>query len=222
MTDQRLQKWYHWLTAHISAEIQGMHLHREAWLGVQEILSNNDALPDSYWWEYMGDTYAITQAVAVRRMAEKNKGVISLGRLVREMSEDSARLTQEFFLTRFGPDPTTISWATNFWNEHFAGRVGGHLDPDIPSADFEKITAASASVKSFVDEHFAHRDQSAQPADSAPTLTDVHHALDVMAPIFQKYHGLMTGVPEPTLLPRFDHDWRVVFRQPWIQEKSTG
>jgi hypothetical protein len=48
-----------------------MHLQRDAYRKVSEMLTANaDDLPDSYWWEFMRDTHATTQAVAVRRQAD--------------------------------------------------------------------------------------------------------------------------------------------------------
>jgi hypothetical protein len=70
-----------------------MHLHREAFQRVGSIVRTNGRLPESYFWEYLRDTCAVTQAVAIRRQAEQGPRVCSLGRLLREISEDSNRVT---------------------------------------------------------------------------------------------------------------------------------
>ena len=46
---------------------------------MSKIIEGNRELPDSYWWQFMFDTYAVTQAVAVRRQADLHKDVASLG-----------------------------------------------------------------------------------------------------------------------------------------------
>jgi hypothetical protein len=58
MTDERLYTWYVWLDSHIRPEVYGLHLHRQVWLDTQAMLRANPDLPESYWWEFMGDTYA--------------------------------------------------------------------------------------------------------------------------------------------------------------------
>lgn len=70
-----------------------MHLHREAFQRVGNIVRTNGRLPESYFWEYLRDTCAVTQAVAIRRQAEQGPRVCSLGRLLLEISEDSKRVT---------------------------------------------------------------------------------------------------------------------------------
>ena len=103
VADQRIQKWAGWLEGTIKSNVLTMHLQRAAWRDVSEMLAANArALPDSYWWEFMRDTYATTQAVAVRRQADTMKGVGSLGKLVDEVSEDASRITRDFFLTGSG------------------------------------------------------------------------------------------------------------------------
>lgn len=118
MSDPRIDKRWRWLWHHIAPEIQTLHLQRLVWQEAQQIITSNDRLPGSYWWEYLGDTYAVTQAVALRRQLEQKKGIISLSRLVLEMAQDPRRLSREFFVSRFGTDENKIAWA-----EEFLGRV---------------------------------------------------------------------------------------------------
>lgn len=57
-----------------------MHLHRHTFSEVRGIVESNTDLPDSYFFEYLTDTYATTQAVAVRRQADNTPRVVTLGR----------------------------------------------------------------------------------------------------------------------------------------------
>jgi hypothetical protein len=52
-----------------------MHLQRDAYMKVSRSLSTNETLPESYWREFMFDTYITTQAMAVRRQADIDKRV---------------------------------------------------------------------------------------------------------------------------------------------------
>ena len=61
-----------------------MHLERDAYMKVTSILAANTTLPNSYWWEFMVDTYITTQAMAVRRQADQKRGVASLARIILE------------------------------------------------------------------------------------------------------------------------------------------
>src|SRR4051812_1489464 len=100
-----------------------MYLQRSAWRDVTQLLAANaDALPASYWWEFMRDTYSTTQAVAIRRQADKIKGVATLGRLLQELSESPARVTRDyFFRVRNTYDPHRMTEAARCWVDHYGG-----------------------------------------------------------------------------------------------------
>jgi hypothetical protein len=61
-------------------------------------------LPPSYFWQYLGDTYAATQALAIRRQADLRKDVISLARLLTDLSRDAGYMTRQAFLELWPED----------------------------------------------------------------------------------------------------------------------
>src|SRR3954447_24957129 len=99
MANQRVQKWSNWIDGPIKNNVLSMHLHRHAWREVAGMLEGREEeLPVSYWGEFMLDTYATTQAVAVRRQVEVNDDAASLARVVRELRDDPTRVTRECWL----------------------------------------------------------------------------------------------------------------------------
>ncbi len=89
---------------------------------------------ESYWWEFMRDTYATTQAVAVRRQADTMRGVASLAKLIEEISGDSSRVARNWWLSlgSDGPDDGIgAQFLRDNWDRHFAGTVCAHLDPAL-------------------------------------------------------------------------------------------
>lgn len=197
-----------------------MFLHRYVSREVGKILEDNEAqLPESYWWEFMRDTYATTQAVAVRRQADTHPDVASLGKLIEEIRDDAGRLTRDFWLglwsfedDRFG---LKRAMAEKAWEDHYGGSVGTHLDPAIPTADLDVLTTGAAEVKRYVDKHVAH----AEPVSAEVTLTlgEVHDAIDVIGDLFKKYYNLLTAVSYVELEPAIQDDWKAAFRVPWMR-----
>jgi hypothetical protein len=218
MADQRIEKWTRWIDGTIKSNVLTMHLHRDTWRETSKILEDNGTLPDSYWWEFMRDTYGHTQAVAVRRQADTHRDAASLGKLIEEVRDDAARITREFWLGLWDPDGAIDAlFAERGWADEYGGSVGLHLDPAIPAADFDALTTAAAEVKEWVDKHVAHADASAVPASVTLTLEDVHRAVDVIGELFQRYYTLFTAASMIELVPVIQHDWRAVFRQPWMR-----
>jgi hypothetical protein len=223
MTDHRIEKWTRWIDGSIKNDVLTMHLHRDAWRTVAEILDAHGHLPPSYWWEFMRDTYATTQAVAVRRQADTHRDVASLGKLITELADDTDRITREFWIALWrDPDHRwSERTAQRAWEEQFAGSVGEHLDPTIPRGDLDALRTAAASVKAYVDEHVAHAEAKSLPPEVTLTLKQVHDAVDVIGDLFKRYYNLLTASSYLDLVPVIQDDWLAVFRVPWIAPSES-
>jgi hypothetical protein len=106
----------------------------------------------------MVDTYLTTQAMAVRRQADRRRGVSSLAKLIEQVRDRPAVITREFWIAQWSdPDDRLLMMeAERGWEEQYAGTVGYHLDRAIPAVDLETLLAGSQKVKDFVDAHIAH------------------------------------------------------------------
>jgi len=218
MDDQRIAKWARWCETTIKDNVLTMHLHRNTWVEVSKIIENNGQLPDSYWWQFMWETYAVTQAVAVRREADIHKDVASLGKLIQEIREDPSRITRDFWIGLWDDDDEpTLMHAQRAWAKQYGGGTDIHLDPAIPSADSDTLAAAASRVKTYVDKHVAHADASPASAAITISLTDVHDAIDVVGHLFKRYYNLLTAASYASLVPVIQHNWTAVFREPWLR-----
>jgi hypothetical protein len=217
VADQRIEKWTRWIDGTIKNNVLTMHLHRHAWRELASILEQNPGLPESYWWEFMLDTYATTQAAAVRRQADAHTDAASLRNLVEQVRDDAHRLTPEWWIGLWGEDDDAFGRviAARQWEENFGGEVVRHLDPAMPSADLERLTNASASIKDYVDRHIAHAQSAAVPAAVTLKVADLHAAIDVIGEVYQRYYTLLTASSMLDLVPVIQHDWTAIFRRPW-------
>lgn len=172
----------------------------------------------------MFDTYATTQAIAVRRQAEIHRDAASLGRMLHEIAGDSEPFTRAGYLDLWGNEKDEDEnryWrgvAGEVWEQHFAGTTVDHLDPAIPAADLAELTSDAAKAKAFVDKQVAHADASAVAATITITLKDVHKAIDTIGRHFQKYSRLFSSADYGTLVPVIQHNWKAAFDQPWRRQ----
>lgn len=223
--DQRVAKWKKWCERPIHNDVLTMYLRRYAWREVGKILDDNsEQLPDSYWWEFMRDTYGTTQAVAVRRQADTHRDAATLGKLIEQMRDDASRITRDFWFglwtfedDRFGLD-LDRRMAQQAWDEHYGGSVGAHLDPAIPTVDLETLTKGAANVKRYVDQHVAHAD--AVQAQVTLTFEEVHAAIDVIGYLFRKYYNLLTAASYVHLEAAIHHNWKAAFQVPWMRANA--
>lgn len=214
-TNPRIEKWKGWIDGPIKDDVIGMHDARATWTHVGAMLAANPALPNSHWWEFMRDSYATTQAVAVRRQAVPDNESRNLGTLLAELADDCALVTQEFWVGLWRGHVDMRGMGRRKWAEQFGGEVGTHLDPAIVRQDIERLKAGSARVKRHVDRHIAHSDRKASPADVA-ALSDVHEAIDLIGELFRRYLNLFTASSMLQLEPVIPYDWMAVFRIPWM------
>lgn len=234
MTDQRIDRWNAWIDGKIKDNVLTMHLQRDAYMKVSRILESNRDLPDSYWWELMVETYITTQAMAVRRQADRDRRVASLARLIMQVRDKPSAITREYWIGQWRDDPDDGPWiareAERGWAEQYAGDVGDHLDPAIPTADYDRLQTESAKVTRFVNEHVAHSHDALRrsdakhaaqvenvSADAALSAKEVHEVVDVIGELFKKYFNLLTASSYAFLVPVLQHDWLAAFRVPWMK-----
>jgi hypothetical protein len=218
-TDTRIADWTARVDGAIKAEVIRMHHHLSAWERVSAMIADNPDLPDSYWWEFMFEIYAMSQASAVRRQADTRRDVNSLMRLLMDVRKSATAVTRDWWIdTLWRPSHEMERFeAERQWREYFGGRAADHLDQSILKADIADLTSAAAKVKDYVDDHVAHT--SAASADPKVTLqlADVHEAMKTVDRLFRRYHGLFTCSTFITTTPVEQDDFYAVFRVPWAR-----
>jgi hypothetical protein len=215
--DSRIEKWLRWL-GEAENDLIGVAWNRAIYRELGRIGDANPEIPPSAFFEFLGEAYATTQAVAVRRQAEHNPQGSSFGTLLREIKDDSARLTRERYIGLHG-DEDAREWAAGAWDQHFGGGVSDHLDPAIVEQDIAGLTAAAEPVKTYVDKHIAHRDNR---RSDPPTFADLNKAIDTFEALVGRYGNLLRGAGLVQLEPTPQEDWTAVFRVPWIKEDQEA
>ena len=209
VADPRIEQWTTWLDREIRPDLHRMHLHRFAWNEVAKLIGDNNELPDSYWWEYMVDTYVTTQAVAVRRQADTTRNTASFARLLMDVRKGASAITRTYWVTLTAPeDDMDRILALRSWDEQFGG--GDRLDPALPERDRATLLAAADSVKKYVNDNIAHFSPDPVARDVTLNVADVHEAMDALAELYHRYYVLLTGVNLATLTPVLQHAFRRV------------
>ena len=215
MSDVPLVRWREWCEGPIRHHVINIYAQRYVWQRLHEMLAENPNLPASYWWTYLQETYAVSQAVAIRRQADRDKRVISLARLIGTVQANAKSITREGWLAMWA-DPDDHPHATELWETKYGDSSGKRLDRAVPAADLKRLTAAARHVKRYVDQHVAHTDSSAVAEPVTLTYDDLHDAVDVVGELFKKYHHLLTAESYGSLVPIDIHpSWEAVFTQPW-------
>lgn len=215
--DSKIEKWQMWLDKNIRQEVVGMFHHRHVYRTVAEVVDRHGSLPPSSVFDFIRDTYGATQSIAVRRQAETRGRVISLGRLLREISDDPGRLTREWYLTLWDEDDQ--AYAQRSWDNGWFAAPTGHVDPEPVRADLARLAEESERVKDYVDRHLAHHDR--DPLSELPTFEDLNGAVDVIGELARKYAHLLRAEDWITLVPVPQYNWLAPFLEPWIKDEAV-
>jgi AbiU2 len=195
----------------IAQDIYTAYLWRSTWLTVGDIVRENPDVRPSHYFAYLSSTYGSSEAVAVRRLADERKDVVSLVTLIKDIRRHARVITADWWVgLQAGADIRDF--------RRFEASGTNHFDPAIAARDLAQLHAAVARVKKYVDHHLAHRDQ--DPTKEIPTFADIHAALDSVGEVFRTYCMLLTGADMPSLVPEPDIGWYLPLTVPWLPPGS--
>ena len=211
--DSKVEKWRIWIEEKIKNEVLAMYHRRAVYQRVSDITSSrNPSLPQSVFFEFLGDTYTITQAAAIRRQAEHNSRVVSLGTLLHEIANDAQRLCRQRFVSMW--QENTQSSGDKSFTDHFARDGGDQLDVETVTADLAKLKAETKVIVKYTDRIVAHADL--KPIKSPATYKDLNSAIDTIGDLFEKYALLLTAASWHTLVPVIQNNWEAIFEVAWL------
>jgi len=171
----RVTKWTGWIENEIKNDVLTLFHYRAVYRRVAEIVNTRQPqLPPSVFLDVWQSSYVTTQATAVRRQSDTNRGVASLGRLLTEIAARPGLLTRARFLAPW-PDDQRVRGDEGFTLNFGAGQF---LDRQIATTDANRIKHDSNVVVNYVNEHIAHR--AAVPVQRVPTYEDLNATIDTV------------------------------------------
>jgi hypothetical protein len=213
--DQEWAEWKAWLGDRIWHQVVEMMAFRQVWDVFFDIFKNAPDVVqgDATFLMWFRLAFARSQAMGVRRMADRRSDVVSLARLIARVRQRPTILSRDRCLanqTLAGED--LRSWA-NATFDRLAG-PGDHIRKQVAIDDLDALRTKTASVVNWANTSVAHL-KKGRPVEGPP-LQDVHDAVDVVVDLFAKYDALIRGstlvrgvIMEP---------WPHVLTVPWIGE----
>jgi hypothetical protein len=212
----RIEEWRRWCHEDIRPDVYQLHLHR--FIAAElTAMTESRGLPASYFFTFATQTYATSQAVMVRRQADKSRGVHSLAKLLGQMAEHPTEITRDFYVSEWGKDDARRA---NTTFDELAGVGVDHIPRASTRKTLTELVEGAAAVTAYVNEHVAHKHP--EPTAEIPTFTELNATIDVIGEMYQRCNRLLyPGNEYGSLVPEIvDHDWKAVFREPWIVEED--
>jgi hypothetical protein len=221
--DERWETWRTWLGdapkgETIYAQVAEMMAYRQTWDVFAYVYKNAPAVVQDdatfLLWFRLG--FARSEALGIRRMADRSSEVVSLARLIDNVWRYPWVLTRDRYVAMQGTDEDIVRMAHG-WFDSMAG-TGDYIDPQIPAQDFDDLQTKTATVRHWVNTSIAHLTEKHNPKEGPP-LQEVFDAVDVVADLVGKYEQLIGGfaVHYGVIM----QPWPYVFTVPWIADDEA-
>src|SRR4051794_11651324 len=97
---QTIERWREWIEGRVRDNVLRLHQQRVVWDGLQDVIAHNTDIPRvSVLWEYLFDTYTISQSAAIRRLAETQAQSASLAQLLEQIGDGNETVTRQWWLS---------------------------------------------------------------------------------------------------------------------------
>ncbi len=192
-----LQKWLDYFEKDIRHEIQWLVMHNNIFKEIRQIVNDNTKInQQNIFFPYLGDTYRVSAAIAIRSQLDTDKRSISMARLLNQIENHPA-----IFLNIFSKN--------GFSGDSNACRKKSH-------DDLEKLKSMTDKIKIFANKWVAHID-SVKPV--VPTFDEIGDCIDLLDCLYTEYYRFFHGKIMITTGAVPQYPWaREIFRMPWIND----
>lgn len=160
----------------------------------------------------MGNTYATTQVIGVRRQLDRDPDSISFARLLGEVAANPHVISRKRYVALY---KTMLLDLGNKAFDRLAGSGATYIDPTVPTAELAKLEALAARIRKYANKRIAHFDKSDFKA--LPTYAELDECLDYLEELLKRYVRLLRAKSYTTIVPVWQYDWKQVFRSSWIE-----
>lgn len=189
-----------------------LHIYKDL---VEIVKANPATLRPADFFNWARDNYVLTMCIGIRRLADADAKVVSLGRLLREVEMRSEVVTRQSYRAVQRRKGVVRQDADETFDDLTGKRVQ-HLPNGVVSRDIAQIEQVEARIRRFVNKRLAH----AAPLSKIrrfPTFQEIEDALEIFDQVLVRYDALLRGGGLSTLHPDL-LDWRRVFWNAWIPQ----
>ena len=201
--DALFQGWQGRIEDLLENEIHLLNYHQDLFTQVRDDAVQRYPEPSFAWVVHYAHLYAHRQAVALRRVCEKQSEVRSLYSLIDSIKRNievlSVHRYEAMALERDLPQ-------TLRFNLDSSGK--GHIDPEEVEQSLKALKETSSRTKEFVDTTIAHRDPGGDGllarGERSLTYAEIHEGIEIVSSEAVKWHLYLNGVhaiPKP-IVPR--------------------
>ena len=208
------RKWKKWMKE-IQQDLATLLTSNSVFHEVRHIFATNKQIQvPTLFYRWISNNYADSVVIGVRRLADKHTKVISLYRLIEDISKNREAITRSYYVSRYCKEDREEGLADDDFDE-FA-RIGEELISQRKlSIDLKKVKTIADHIRKFTNKWVAHCDPHRR-RHRIPTYKDLSDALHDLDRLFCKYDLLVRQGGLTTCKPEIQYDWKKPLRYVWL------
>jgi hypothetical protein len=197
--DEMFARWQEWVPK-INTSVVRLWYHREVWQQTRDLLTREHQRygSDGIFLRAFSKMYVDSQAVALRRLADPGRDVVSFARLLRRMHKNPSVLSRERFLQtceELAPEwSEDLARHQNEIYDRYARSGGDELDRSLLERDLGQLYSDASKVVKFANKTVAHLDR--RPFEGEVTYGELARVVDDVTALWRRYYWLITGADE--------------------------
>jgi hypothetical protein len=187
---------------------------RQIFLEFMDVVrANATTLAPPTYVGWVRNNYLNAQAIALRRIVDKDRRSASLMRLLELLKSHPETLNLRALQAQFASKRLPSRWADTTWRKVVG--VPNELNQATLVKDIGRLDDAFARVRRLVNKRIAHT--GARGAiRRLPQFKDVDHAMALANRMLTKYNTLLTGDGLASVNATPQYDWRDVLATAWL------
>lgn len=215
MTSSKVERW-DLMLKHINSSLTDLLARRFFYREILSIINNNPGLEQlNHFISWLLENYLLSGVMAVRRLVDDRKDVISLQRFLIELKQDPRILSRKRYFSLF--KNTGLSDDYSYINHCFDTLVGegeDYLDIKTIEDEIRLINEKYSPLEEYVNHLIAHSSWS-EPRN-LPNIRNLDECIDLLEDLFKKYYAIFYVGTYTSLVPVPQYPWKKIFKIPWI------
>jgi AbiU2 len=202
--DEMFARWQQEWVPKIDHSMLQLWYHREVWQQVRDMLTREHERfeGDGTFLGPFTKMYVDSQAITVRRLADRSPDAVSFARLLNQIHDHPSVVSRERFVRTYR-DVGGSGWSDDYGNEdydRYAGRGRNELDRPWLDRDLQRLLKDAEKVVDYANRTVAHNDRRA--FEGQVTFAELAQVVDDVRKLWNKYYLLLTGKSqvEPSII----------------------
>ena len=211
--DELYKKWDEWLDV-LGHQVVDLYTQRHIYNRVRQILKENPKVqqPDDFFF-WVSVWYSSSMAIAIRRLADKDKGSISFGTLLEEVKINPRVISRTRFKRLF-VDGNYREFLADADFDRYVGVKNEYISLSDVQNEIDDLILKTTKLRRYVNKRVAHHDK--KEFNDIPRYSDLEEAIDFLGSLYKRYFLIIKCLDPGDLLPHWGYDWQNVFRYPWL------